>query len=108
MGLHARPPKTPPAVQRQVSLLPRGREARQGFRRSEQCFDRIRPQANTGIPRLNLKVAAIRLKRDEDEFYSLQGRALVELGRPDSAVESFARARQLAPPTADAAVQPAP
>lgn len=42
--------------------------------------------------------SAIRLKRDEDEFYALQGRALVELGRADSAVASFARAKELAAP----------
>jgi tetratricopeptide (TPR) repeat protein len=40
--------------------------------------------------------SAIRLKRDEDEFYMLQGRAFTELGRPDRAVASFARARELA------------
>jgi tetratricopeptide (TPR) repeat protein len=45
--------------------------------------------------------SAIRLKRDEDEFYSLQGRALVELGRADSAVASFARAKELAEPAAE-------
>jgi tetratricopeptide (TPR) repeat protein len=42
--------------------------------------------------------SAIRLKRDEDEFYSLQGRALTELGRAESAVASFARAQALARP----------
>jgi tetratricopeptide (TPR) repeat protein len=39
---------------------------------------------------------AIRLKHDDDEFYSLRGRALVALGRADSAVASFARAKELA------------
>jgi Flp pilus assembly protein TadD len=41
---------------------------------------------------------AIRLKGDEDEFYSLQGEALVALGRKDQAIESFARAKALAGP----------
>jgi tetratricopeptide (TPR) repeat protein len=40
--------------------------------------------------------SAIRLKRDDDEFYSLRGRALAELGRAASAGASFARARELA------------
>jgi tetratricopeptide (TPR) repeat protein len=39
---------------------------------------------------------AIRLKRDEDEFYLLQGRALTQIGRPDRAIASFARAKELA------------
>ncbi len=50
--------------------------------------------------------SAIRLKRDEDEFYSLQGRVLVELGRADSALASFARAKQLAASTADPSERP--
>jgi tetratricopeptide (TPR) repeat protein len=50
--------------------------------------------------------SAIRLKRDEDEFYSLQGRALVELGRADSADASFARAKELARPAANGAGRP--
>ena len=41
---------------------------------------------------------AIRLKGDEDEFYSLQGEALVALGRKEQASESFARAKELAGP----------
>jgi Flp pilus assembly protein TadD len=40
--------------------------------------------------------SAIRLKRDDDEFYMLQGRTLVEIGRPDRAIASFARAKELA------------
>jgi len=40
--------------------------------------------------------SAIRLKRDEDDFYLLQGRTFTEIGRPDRAVASFARARELA------------
>lgn len=39
--------------------------------------------------------AAIRLKGDQDEFYSLQGQVLVALGREDRAVASFARAKEL-------------
>lgn len=39
---------------------------------------------------------AIRLKGDEDDFYSLQGQVLTALGREDQAVDSFARAKQLA------------
>lgn len=39
---------------------------------------------------------AIRLKRDEDEFYMLQGRTFTEIGRPDRAIASFARAKELA------------
>jgi len=42
--------------------------------------------------------SAIRLKRDEDDFYELRGRTLVELGRGDRAVASFARAKDLAAP----------
>jgi tetratricopeptide (TPR) repeat protein len=48
--------------------------------------------------------SAIRLKRDEDDFYALQGSTLVELGRADSAVASFARAKELARPAADVRV----
>ncbi len=40
--------------------------------------------------------SAIRLKRDEDEFYLLQGRTFTEMGRPDRALASFTRARELA------------
>lgn len=40
--------------------------------------------------------SAIRLKRDEDEFYTLQGRTFTEIGRPDRAIVSFARAKELA------------
>ena len=40
--------------------------------------------------------SAIRLKRDEDEFYMLQGRTFTEIGRPDRATASFARAKELA------------
>jgi tetratricopeptide (TPR) repeat protein len=40
--------------------------------------------------------SAIRLKRDDDDFYDLRGRTLVELGRDDRAVASFARAKELA------------
>jgi tetratricopeptide (TPR) repeat protein len=40
--------------------------------------------------------SAIRLKRDEDEFYLLQGRAFTEVGRPDRAIASFAHAKELA------------
>jgi Flp pilus assembly protein TadD len=40
--------------------------------------------------------AAIRLKGDDGQFYSLQGQALVALGREDRAVASFARAKELA------------
>jgi len=40
--------------------------------------------------------SAIRLKRDDDEFYLLQGRAFTEMGRPDRAIASFARAKELA------------
>jgi tetratricopeptide (TPR) repeat protein len=50
--------------------------------------------------------SAIRLKRDEDDFYALQGSALVELGRADSAVASFARAKALARPAADGTPSP--
>jgi Flp pilus assembly protein TadD len=39
---------------------------------------------------------AIRLKGDDEEFYSLQGQVLVALGHEDRAVESFARAKELA------------
>lgn len=39
---------------------------------------------------------AIRLKADEDDFYSLKGQALAALGRDGEAVESFARAKELA------------
>jgi Flp pilus assembly protein TadD len=39
---------------------------------------------------------AIRLKGDEDEFYSLEGDVLVAVGRKDQANESFARAKELA------------
>ena len=40
--------------------------------------------------------SAIRLKQDDDEFYMLQGRVLTQLGRPDRATASFARAKELA------------
>jgi tetratricopeptide (TPR) repeat protein len=40
--------------------------------------------------------SAIRLKRDEDEFYMLQGRTFTQIGRPDRAMVSFARAKDLA------------
>ncbi len=40
--------------------------------------------------------SAIRLKRDDDDFYDLRGRTLVELGRDDRAVASFDRAKELA------------
>ena len=40
--------------------------------------------------------SAIRLKRDDDEFYLLQGRVLTQIGRPDRAIASFARAKELA------------
>ena len=40
--------------------------------------------------------SAIRLKRDDDEFYMLQGRAFTQIGRPDRAIASFARAKELA------------
>jgi tetratricopeptide (TPR) repeat protein len=40
--------------------------------------------------------SAIRLKRDDDEFYLLQGRTFTEIGRPDRAIASFARAKELA------------
>ena len=40
--------------------------------------------------------SAIRLKRNDDDFYDLRGRALVELGRDDRAVASFDRAKELA------------
>ena len=40
--------------------------------------------------------AAIRLKSDDEEFYSLQGQALAALGREDRAAESFARAKEIA------------
>jgi tetratricopeptide (TPR) repeat protein len=39
---------------------------------------------------------AIRLKGDEDDFYSLQGQVFAALGRDEQAVESFARAKELA------------
>jgi Flp pilus assembly protein TadD len=39
---------------------------------------------------------AIRLKGDDDEFYTLQGQVFVALGREDRAAESFARAKELA------------
>jgi tetratricopeptide (TPR) repeat protein len=39
---------------------------------------------------------AIRLKRDEDEFYLLQGRTFTQIGKPDRAIASFARASELA------------
>ncbi|HET8695927.1 MAG TPA: hypothetical protein VFO94_00490, partial [Gammaproteobacteria bacterium] len=41
---------------------------------------------------------AQRLKRDEQDFYLLQGRALLELGRPDAAAEAFDRGREYAQP----------
>ncbi len=40
--------------------------------------------------------SAIRLKRDDDEFYMLQGRVFAQIGRPDRATASFARAKELA------------
>lgn len=42
---------------------------------------------------------ALRLKRDEQEFYLLQGRALLETGRPDAAKAAFDRGREYAGPT---------
>jgi len=39
---------------------------------------------------------AIRLKGDQNDFYSLQGQVLTALGREDQAVDSFARAKELA------------
>jgi hypothetical protein len=43
---------------------------------------------------------ALRLKRDEKNFYLLQGRALLELGRPEAAGEAFERGREYAQPAA--------
>jgi Flp pilus assembly protein TadD len=39
---------------------------------------------------------AIRLKGDQNDFYSLQGQILTALGREDQAVASFARAKEIA------------
>jgi tetratricopeptide (TPR) repeat protein len=41
--------------------------------------------------------SAIRLKRDEDDFFVLQGRIFDDIGQSDRAVASFMRARELAP-----------
>jgi tetratricopeptide (TPR) repeat protein len=41
--------------------------------------------------------SAIRLKRDEDDFFVLQGQIFDDIGQADRAVASFARARELAP-----------
>lgn len=45
---------------------------------------------------------ALRLKRDERYFYLLQGRAFLELGRPDAANAAFDRGREVAEPAARA------
>jgi tetratricopeptide (TPR) repeat protein len=39
--------------------------------------------------------SAMRLKSDDDEFYLLQGRVFTQIGRPDRAIASFARAKEL-------------
>ena len=52
-------------------------------------------QKRFGDALLSLR-SAIRLKRDDNEFYMLQGRTFTEIGRPDRAITSFARAKELA------------
>jgi tetratricopeptide (TPR) repeat protein len=62
------------------------------YARAQTAFDQRRYDDALAALR-----TAIRLKHDEDEFYELRGRTFAELGRPERAVDSFARAKLLEP-----------
>jgi Flp pilus assembly protein TadD len=61
------------------------------FALAQRAYDEKRFDEALGAVR-----AAIRLKRDDGDFYLLQGRTLVELGQGTRAAAAFAQAHQYA------------